>query len=184
MQQFWSSCTKNKQSVLHIVRIYYIQKREFIPFIGLGGDGRTLYYSQFFRKEVHQCLESWLHPPVLQDISGKNRFSIQKFICIETYLGQGEYYLKISAKFSNNTLKTGFFQISRKNQIPNPEFFFCLKPPSDQDGANKNHLVKSVQPFRRRQAASIHTLCCYIIERDVVVASFNHQCIIIHFNGI
>ena len=49
----------------------------------------------------------------------------------------------------------------RKNRIPDPEFF-GLKPSRDQDGANKKKFSLSVRPFRRRQAASIQTSCCYI----------------------
>ena len=58
----------------------------------------------------------------------KTGYLIKKFICVKTYLGQGKYYLKISAKF--------VFLDFLKNWIPDPEFF-GLKPPCDQDGANK-----------------------------------------------
>ena len=63
-------------------------------------------------------------------------YPIQKFICVKTYLGQGEYYLQISAKLVKNTLKSGFFRISGKSgsRIRN---FVGLKPPRDQDRANK-----------------------------------------------
>ena len=66
----------------------------------------------------------------------KTGYPIQKFICVKTYLGQGEYYLKFSAKLVKNTLKSGFFRISGKSGswIRN---FFGLKPSRDQDGANK-----------------------------------------------
>ena len=43
-------------------------------------------------------------------------YPIQKFICVKTYLGQGKYYLKISAKF--------VFLDFLKNWIPDPEFFW------------------------------------------------------------
>jgi len=44
--------------------------------------------------------------PILPDFSGKKSgfwirktgYPIQKLICAKTYLGQGEYYLEISAK--------------------------------------------------------------------------------------
>ena len=61
----------------------------------------------------------------------KTGYPIQKFICVKTYFGQGEYYLKITAKQVKNTLKTGFFRI-----YGDPDFF-GLKPSRDQDGANK-----------------------------------------------
>ena len=68
----------------------------------------------------------------------KTGYPIQKFICVKTYLVQGEYYPKISAKLVklNNTLKSGFFRISGKTgcRIRN---FFGLKPSRDQDGSNK-----------------------------------------------
>ena len=55
----------------------------------------------------------------------KTGYPIQKFICVKTYLGQGEYYLKFSAKLVKNTLKSDFCPIlpdfSGKNRIPDPE---------------------------------------------------------------
>ena len=46
----------------------------------------------------------------------KTGYLIKKFICVKTYLGQGKYYLKISAKF--------VFLDFLKNWIPDPEFFW------------------------------------------------------------
>ena len=68
----------------------------------------------------------------------KTGYPIQKFICVKTYLVQGEYYPKISAKLVklNNTLKSRFFRISGKTGSRIRKFF-SLKPSPDQYGANK-----------------------------------------------
>ena len=86
----------------------------------------------------------------------KTRYPIQKFICVKTFLVQGKYYPKVQPNWSNNTPKSGFFRISGKtgSRIRN---FFGLKPPCDQDGANKKSLSKSVQPFRSYEGSYIHT---------------------------
>ena len=55
---------------------------------------------------------------------GKTGFRIQKFICVKTYLGQGEYYLKFSAK------SVKYYPTQIRN-------FFSLKPSRDQDRDNK-----------------------------------------------
>ena len=49
---------------------------------------------------------------------------IQEFICFKTYLGQGEYYLKISAKLVKKHPKIRVFPDFRKIRIPDPEFFW------------------------------------------------------------
>ena len=63
-------------------------------------------------------------------------YPIQKFICVKTYLSQGDYYLKFSAKLVKKHPKIRVFPDFRKIQIPDPDFF-GLKPSRDQDGANK-----------------------------------------------
>ena len=65
---------------------------------------------------------------ILPDFSRKNRilktgYPIQKFIVVKTYLGQGEYYLRISAK--------------SVKYYPKIRNFFGLKPFRDQDGAKR-----------------------------------------------
>ena len=64
----------------------------------------------------------------------KTVYPIQKFICVKTYLGQGEYYQRISAKLVKKHPKIRVFPDFRKIRIRN---FFGLKPSRDQDGANK-----------------------------------------------
>ena len=54
----------------------------------------------------------------------KTGYPIQKFICVKTYLGQGEYYLKISAKLVKKHPKIRVFPDFRKIRIPDPEFFW------------------------------------------------------------
>ena len=54
----------------------------------------------------------------------KTGYPIQKFICVKTYLGQGEYYLRISAKSVKYYPKNRVFPDFRKNQIPDPKFFW------------------------------------------------------------
>ena len=54
----------------------------------------------------------------------KTGYPIQKFICVKTYLGQGEYYLKISAKLVKKHPKNRVFPDFRKIRIPDPEFFW------------------------------------------------------------
>ena len=66
----------------------------------------------------------------------KNGYPVQKFICVKTYLGQGEYYLKISAKLVKKYPKIRVFPDFQKIRIPDPDLF-SLKPSRDQDGANK-----------------------------------------------
>ena len=71
------------------------------------------------------------------------------FIILILFITSGfatKHVVIFQPNWSNNTLKSGFLPDFRKNQIPDPEFF-GLKPPLDQDGANKKSLAKSVQPF-------------------------------------
>ena len=69
---------------------------------------------------------------------------------------------------SNITLKTGFFRISGKtgSRIRN---FFGLKPPRDQDGANKKKfsqigpaVPEEIGRKHTNTHASKQTSCCYI----------------------
>ena len=53
----------------------------------------------------------------------KTGYPIQKFICVKTYLGQGEYYLKFPAKLVKKHPKIRVFPDFRKIRIPDPEFF-------------------------------------------------------------
>ena len=71
----------------------------------------------------------WIFP-------GKTGYPIQKYICVKTYLGQSEYYLRISAKSVKYYPENRVFPDFRKFRIPDPEFF-GLKPSRDRDGANK-----------------------------------------------
>ena len=77
----------------------------------------------------------------------KTGYPIHKFICVKTYLGQGKYYLKISAKF--------LFLDFLKNWIRDPDFF-GLKPPCDQDGANKKRLSQ-ISPAVMEEIGCKHT---------------------------
>ena len=86
--------------------------------------------------------------PDFTGFSGKTGFRIrwtgyriQKFICVKTYLVQSKYYPKFQPNWSNNTLKSGFFRIYGKtgSRIWN---FFGLKPPCDQDEANKKKFIQ------------------------------------------
>ena len=54
----------------------------------------------------------------------KTGYLIQKFICVKTYLGQGDYYLKFSAKFVKKHPKIRVFPDFRKIRILDPEFFW------------------------------------------------------------
>ena len=73
---------------------------------------------------------------------------------------------KFQPNWSNNTLKSGFFQISGNtgSRIRN---FFGLKPPCDQDGANKKRFSQ-IGPAVPKEIGHKHTCkqtsCCYIIE--------------------
>ena len=62
----------------------------------------NIYLSLCLSIQTWLCLSIYLSLYVLSiyrysDVQ-KPGYPIQKFICVKTYLGQGEYYLKISAK--------------------------------------------------------------------------------------
>ena len=48
----------------------------------------------------------------------KTEYPIQKFICVKTYLGQGEYYLRISAKLVKYYPKNRVFPDFRDPDFP------------------------------------------------------------------
>ena len=69
--------------------------------------------SGFFR--ISGKIGSWIR---------KTGYPIQKLICVKTYMGQGEYYLKFSAKLVKKHPKIQVFPDFRKIRIPDPEFFW------------------------------------------------------------
>ena len=96
----------------------------------------------------------------------KTEFPIQKFICVETYLGQGEF----QPKRLNITLKTGFIRISGKtgSQIQN---FFGLKPFRDQDEASKKKFSQiglAVLEEIGRKQTNTHTNIVLLYKRDII----------------
>ena len=96
----------------------------------------------------------------------KTGYPIQKFICVKTYLGQGEYYLRISAKLVKKHPKIRVFPDFRKIRILDAEFF-GLKPSRDQDGANKkkfSQIGPAVPEEIGRKQTNKQTSCCYIRE--------------------
>ena len=96
----------------------------------------------------------------------KTGYPIQKFICVKTYLGQGEYYMRISAKLVKKHPKIRVFPDFYKIRIPNWELF-CLKSFRDQDGANKKKFSRigpKVPEEIGNIQASKQTSCCFSIE--------------------
>ena len=99
----------------------------------------------------------------------KTGYPIQKFICVKTYLGQGEYYLKFSAKLVKKHPKIRVFPDFRKIRIPDPEFF-GLKPSRDQDGANKkkfSQIGPAVPEEIGRKQTNTHANIVLLYKRDV-----------------
>ena len=94
-------------------------------------------------------------------------YPIQKFICVKTYLGQGDYYLKFSAKLVKKHPKIRIFPDFQKIRIPDPEFFLAQNHLVTKTELTKKGLAKLVQTGDKQTRTHANIVLLYNREIDV-----------------